>query len=176
MTSAGSHRRLVLKLFGMSLAMFGFGYLMVPIYDILCDITGLNGKTGIVSAVAAENMRSDSQRSVIVQFTATVNNSGPWEFQPVSDQLSVIPGEAYTVEYSARNLSTQAQIGQASPSVAPLKAANYFNKIECFCFTQQSFAAGEQRNMPVTFVVDPALPQEVDSVTLSYTMFRMIDS
>lgn len=170
-----NHRRATLnvsiKLVFVVVGMFGFGYLMVPLYNILCEVTGLNGKTGVISTVEAGELVVDEDRWVNVEFTGTVNVSGPWEFRPAQASLKVQPGKQYNISYVARNLADHQVIGQAVPSVAPRQASKYFNKTECFCFTKQVFEANEEKDMPVTFVVDPALPKSVDSVVLSYTFF-----
>lgn len=153
-------------------AMFGFGFALVPLYDVLCQVTGLNGKTSGVVA-QAEPMRVDEARTVTVEFVASVNLDAPWEFHPDVTKLQVHPGRFYTTHFYARNRSARAVLGQAIPSVSPGPAATHFHKIECFCFTQQGFAAGEGREMPVTFRIDPQLPADVHTVTLSYTFFRL---
>ncbi len=160
-----------IKLVFVVVGMFGFGYLMVPIYNILCDITGLNGKTGIISTVQAGELVIDEDRWVNVEFTGTVNVSGPWDFKPGQDSIKVRPGKQYKISYTAKNLADREVVGQAVPSVAPRVASKYFSKTECFCFTSQVFEANEEKDMPVVFVVDPALPKSVDSLVLSYTFF-----
>ena len=156
------------------IAMFGFGYALVPLYDVFCDITGLNGKTAntqIDSRQLAE-LQSDVERLVTVEFVANINSGLPWEFRPVVRQLEVHPGELYHIDYRAVNHALSPVSGQAVPSVSPGQAANYFSKTECFCFTQQTLQAGEEVLMPVRFVVDPLLPANVSTVTLSYTFFQ----
>ena len=160
-------RRLALVM----LAMFGFGYALVPLYDVLCEITGLGGRTGVVAAGALEN-RVDTNRTVKVQFLGTVNSRLPWEFRPNVASMEVHPGQVYETTYFARNLSGTATIGQARPSVAPSVASLHFNKTECFCFVEQEFAPGEARDMPVRFVLSRNLPADIATVTLSYTFFN----
>ncbi len=152
-------------------AMFGFGYLMVPLYNILCEVTGLNGKTGVISEAQAGELVIDEDRWIKVEFSGTVNVSGPWEFRPGQDSIQVQPGKQYSISYVAKNLADEQVVGQAVPSVAPRQASKYFSKTECFCFTNQVFEANEEKDMPVVFVVDPALPKSVDSIVLSYTFF-----
>jgi cytochrome c oxidase assembly protein subunit 11 len=155
-----------------AVGMFGFGYLLVPLYDVFCEITGLNGKTGrIDEAAIAARYEPDRSRLVTVQFVASNNLGMPWEFAPTVASMQVHPGEVYTTAYVARNPTAAAMVGQAVPSVAPGKASRYFNKTECFCFTQQPLAAGEEKEMPVRFIVDPNLPRDVTTVTLAYTVF-----
>lgn len=158
-------------------AMFGFGYLMVPIYDVFCEITGLNGKTASSSAGLVTEAAQD--RLVTVEFVATVNSGGAWEFHPTVSRMQVRPGKLYDTTFFARNKLPQEQVGQAVPSVVPGSAARHFQKTECFCFEQQQFAAGEGRDMPVRFILDPDLPKHIDTITLSYTFFaqqRVADS
>ena len=153
------------------LAMFGFGYALVPLYDVLCEITGLGGRTGVVSASALDG-GVDTNRTIKVQFLGTVNSRLPWEFRPNVAAMEVHPGQVYETTYFARNLSHAATVGQARPSVAPSVASLHFNKTECFCFVEQEFAPGEARDMPVRFVLSRDLPADIETVTLSYTFFN----
>ncbi len=164
-------KRSIATLFVIPVVMFGFGYLMVPIYDVFCDITGINGKTGTISASVASTLEVQKQRSIKVEFTSSVNQNGPWEFGPDVPSMLVHPGQAYTTSFTARNKLGEALISQSVPSVAPSKVATHFNKTECFCFTEQKFDAYEQRAMPLTFIIDPDVPEDVDIITLSYTLF-----
>lgn len=163
------------KLSVLVVAMFGFGYLMVPIYNILCDITGLNGKTSDVAAIAPQSTGEQSDRRVTVEFVAVVNSSAAWTFEPVQRSMVVEPGKTYNASYNVKNLSAQAAVGQAVPSVAPSAAAKYFNKIECFCFTRQEFEAKGSKEMPLVFFIEEDLPRSIDRVTLSYTYFQTDD-
>ncbi len=158
------------KLSLLVIGMFGFGYLMVPIYNILCDITGLNGKTSSVAAVAPAEVR-DTDRLVTVEFVSVVNSSAAWTFKPTQRTMQVVPGQTYNATYEVVNLTGKPAVGQAVPSVAPSSAAKYFNKIECFCFTHQEFEAGGRKEMPLIFFVEEDLPRSIDTVTLSYTYF-----
>ena len=153
------------------LAMFGFGYALVPLYDVLCEITGLGGRTGVVAASALDG-DVDTSRTVKVQFLGTVSSRLPWEFRPDVASMEVHPGQVYETTYFARNLSETATIGQARPSVAPSVASLHFNKTECFCFVEQEFEPGEGRHMPVRFVLSRNLPADIATVTLSYTFFN----
>ena len=157
------------------LAMFGFGYALVPLYDVLCEITGLGGRTGVVEAGALDGA-VDTSRTVKVQFLGTVNSRLPWEFRPSVASMEVHPGQVYETTYFARNLSDTATIGQARPSVAPSVASLHFNKTECFCFVEQEFAPGEARDMPVRFVLSRDLPADIATVTLSYTFFNSLQT
>ena len=154
------------------LFMGGFGYALVPLYDVFCDITGLNGKTGVATEQTLNHQVVDENHRVTVQFDGTVNSSLPWSFKPVKFSMEVIPGKMYTAEYIAKNLATIDVTGQAVPSVAPNEASIYFDKTECFCFTQQLLKPGEEKNMPVTFIVRSDIPKDIDVLTLSYTFFN----
>ena len=171
MAERTSHRALTGKLLLMAVGMFGFGFLLVPLYDVFCEITGLNGKTASTAAVVTE--APDLTRTVNIEFTGTVNQGGPWDFRPEQPRMQVHPGKLYATTFFARNLSDEALVAQAVPSVAPGQAAGYFRKTECFCFERQDFDAGEMRDMPVRFIVDPDLPDYVETITLSYTMFGL---
>jgi cytochrome c oxidase assembly protein subunit 11 len=168
-----ANKKLMRRLGLVAMAMFAFGFALVPLYNVFCDLTGLNGKTGgAIEAEAAASSPIDENRLVTVEFLATVRSGLPWEFRPVTTKMQVHPGAIVETHYIARNRSDRIVVGQAVPSVAPGLAAKHFNKIECFCFTQQTLAAGEEQQMPVRFVVDPALPADITTVTLSYTFFE----
>lgn len=159
------------RLWLITLGMFGFGFAMVPFYDVFCEWTGLNGRTASGPSAAALAHSVDTGRMVTVEFVASVNQNLPWEFRPEIARMQVHPGQAYTTRYFARNTRNQAMVGHAVPSVAPGVAARHFQKTECFCFTEQRFEAEEGRWMPVRFVVDPELPDKIEVLTLSYTFF-----
>ena len=167
-SSAAFARRLGL----LAVAMFGFGYLLVPLYDVFCEITGFGGKTNGTAVAAVE--RVDESRTVTVEFVTTVNQYAPWEFRAEKATMEVHPGKLYRASFRARNLSGQDKTAQAVPSVAPNAAARYFRKTECFCFTEQPFAPEEERELEVQFIVDSQLPDYVDTVTLSYTFFDTV--
>ena len=162
-------RRLSLKLGALTVAMFGFGYALVPIYDVFCDVTGSGGRTAPAEQSVVE--RPDETRSVRLEFVASVNRTAPFEFHPTQSSLEVTPGRIYETAYFARNLSAAQIVARAVPSVAPGLAANHLKKIECFCFTEQSFAAGEGRDLGVSFMIDPELPDHIDTLTLSYALY-----
>jgi len=158
------------KLLLLVIMMFGFGYALIPLYDVFCEVTGLNGKTGDqVSFTKAPVV--DEKRLVRVTFLASLNESMPWEFKPQQSFIEVHPGKPTTINYIAKNTSKNSITGQAVPSVAPGLAAAYFQKTECFCFTQQELKPGEEKLMPVTFIVDSKLPQKMNELILSYTFF-----
>jgi cytochrome c oxidase assembly protein subunit 11 len=165
-----TNRRTGLKLMAVAAGMFVFGYALVPLYDVLCEVTGLNGKTGRAEARISDKV--DHDRWVTVEFTGNSMSGLPWEFLPLQKSVRVHPGEVAVAYYAARNTASEPITGQAVPSVAPNKAAVHFKKIECFCFSQQQLKAGEYRKMPVRFVVSPDLPKAVGTVTLSYAFFN----
>jgi cytochrome c oxidase assembly protein subunit 11 len=169
---AAANRKVLKRLTIAAVAMFGFGFALVPLYDVFCDITGINGKTGRIELEAALGQAVDEDRLVTVEFLATVNSDLPWEFKPMVKKIRVHPGEVTEVHYYAMNKTDSQIAGQAVPSLAPGLAAKYFNKTECFCFTRQSLGPGEGKEMPLRFVVDPALPDEVQRVSLSYTFYQ----
>lgn len=158
------------KLVAFAAGMFAFGFfLLPPMYDVFCDITGFGGRTNTVAAEAVE--APDLTRTVRVEFMTTVNAYAPWEFESDLESIEVHPGKMYFATFTATNLSGDEKIGQAVPSVAPLVANTHFKKIECFCFDSQTYAANEQQSLPLQFIVDPNLPEYVDTITLSYTLF-----
>ena len=166
-----SNRRLVTRLAIMAACMFGFGFLLIPIYNVMCEITGIGGRTSDTAAVIPAGMQVDTGRTVTVEFVAVVNEQAPWEFRPAVSSIEIHPGQLYDTTFYARNLTDRELVGQAIPSVAPGTAAKHFQKTECFCFTAQKFLAREGRDMGVQFMVDPDLPEYVDRITLSYTFF-----
>ena len=167
-----ANKKVVRRLAITAVAMFGFGFAMVPLYDVFCEITGLNGKTGRIAQEEALSQQVDEDRLVTVEFLATVHSDLPWEFKPMVRRIKVHPGEVTEVNYYARNKTDKLVAGQAVPSLAPGLAAKYFNKTECFCFTRQALGPGEGKEMPLRFIVDPALPENVRTVSLSYTFYQ----
>ncbi|MGI9272370.1 MAG: cytochrome c oxidase assembly protein [Woeseiaceae bacterium] len=162
---------LAARLVFFAVAMFGFGLLVLPpLYEVFCEITGFGGRTNTTAQVA--NEAPDLTRTVRIEFVTTVNNYAPWKFEPTVDSMTVNPGRMYYATFDATNLSGDERVGQAVPSVAPVSATEHFQKIECFCFSSQEFAAGEQRALPLQFIVNPDLPDYVDTITLSYTYFE----
>lgn len=152
---------------------FLFGFAMVPLYRVVCEqVLGIKLAGEAVGSAAAEGLVEDTSRTVVVQFVAGVNSRLPWEFAPELTRIEVHPGKLTEVWFDARNTSGEAIVGNAVPSVAPSEASLYFNKTECFCFTEQVLAAGESRRMPVRFFVDPRLPAGVGELTLSYTFYE----
>jgi cytochrome c oxidase assembly protein subunit 11 len=160
------------KLVVIAIVMFGFGYALIPIYKQICEITGINILTPKdISADAVVNSQVDKSRLITIEFDA--NTQGPWRFRPTVSSLQVHPGEMAQVVYEVVNKQSYKMDAQAIPSYAPQQAANFFKKMECFCFQQQTLEANEARQMPVSFFIDPALPKEVKTITLSYTFFEV---
>lgn len=166
----GENRRLRMRLSLAALAMFGFGYALVPFYDALCSALGVNDL--LKADVRPANTQVDATRTVTVELDANAHHL-PWRFRPLVRHITVHPGELATVEYEIANVRGTPVTAQAVPSYGPALAARHFRKIECFCFTQQTLAAGETRRMPVAFVLDPKLPRDVHTITLSYTFFEV---
>jgi cytochrome c oxidase assembly protein subunit 11 len=164
------NKKLTLKLLGFALGSFAFGFALVPLYDVLCDITGFGDQSQLSRARVAVEAPDDS-RTITVDFIADLPSVGNWEFRPTVASMQIHPGRLYKTEFFAHNLTGFATTATAVPNIAPGKAAGYFRKTECFCFTPQKFAAGEQRPMVVRFVVDPAIPRSLDRITLSYTFY-----
>ena len=173
---SSANQRIVRRLLLAVVAMFGFGFALVPLYDVFCDITGINGKTGRLEREQALSQKVDEERLVTVEFLASVNGELPWDFKPTIRRIKVHPGAVTEVSYTARNRTAETVVGQAVPSVAPGLAAKYFNKTECFCFTLQTLGPKEEKEMPLRFVVDPGLPEEIGTVSLSYTFFQARDA
>lgn len=162
--------RLVGRLVLLAVAMFGFGYAMVPLYGVLCDLTGLGGRSVQISENAAGIAVSD--REVQIRFLATTHSDLPWMFQPLEKTSRVKLGELSETRYLAMNPTEQSIIGQATYNVVPPEASLYFVKTECFCFTEQLLTGNESREMPVYFFIQPDLPESIGEITLSYTFYR----
>ena len=163
------NRGLVGRLLILAVAMFGFGFALVPLYDVFCEITGFGGRTNPEAVTVVE--APDISREIRVEFMTTVNSYAPFEFRADADSMTVHPGKMYFATFTAKNMTDDDKIAQAVPSVAPVAAAEHFVKIECFCFNSQEFAANEEKAMPLQFIVDPNLPEYVDTITLQYTFF-----
>lgn len=173
------NRRLLGKLVVVSALMFGFGYALVPMYRAICDALGVNVlslseqrvASGSWSGRKTANTQVDLGRTITVEFDA--NARGPWDFKPALRSLQVHPGELTTVMYEFKNIQNRTMAAQAIPSYAPMQASAHFNKLECFCFNEYTLAPGEARSWPVVFVIDPKLPRDVTTITLSYTFFEV---
>ncbi|WP_079877523.1 cytochrome c oxidase assembly protein [Vibrio parahaemolyticus] len=173
MAEKSSHKKLTIKLVLATFAMFGFGFALVPLYDVMCDALGINGKTSDVAAIQPTGMQPDLSRTIRVEFMAHVTPDMPWEFKPKVISMNVHPGEVVQTEYLAFNESGQRLVGQAVPSVSPGNGAAYFNKIECFCFTQQLLDGKQHAQMPLIFYIEPDLPDSIHTLTLSYTLYKL---
>lgn len=176
MSGERKHLKIVGALSILVLAMFAFGFALVPIYNSLCKTLGINGKTNTEAVVYDKNkVMVDLEREVLVEFVATNNSSVPWAFYPKINKIKVHPGEIVKLAFYAENKTAHTMTVQAIPSVTPGIAAKYLKKTECFCFTQQTLNGNEAMNMPLLFHLDPDLPKEVNTVTLSYTLFDVSD-
>jgi cytochrome c oxidase assembly protein subunit 11 len=160
-----------LKLVIIPVLMFGFGFALVPLYDVFCDITGLNGKTGRIEAAEVDASPVDTSRTIEVSFLANTASGLPWSFEPLVNKMEIHPGQVYEAMFRVRSSSGEKTLGQAVPSVSPGLAASHFNKTECFCFTQQTLEGYETRDMPLRFVVDSKISDKINQITLSYTFF-----
>ena len=175
--NAEQPRRSTKKLTGYLLlsviGMFGFGFALVPLYDVMCEALGINGKTNTVSAVQPQGMQPDYSRTVRVEFMSHIKPDMPWQFSPEVRVLEVHPGEVVQTNYIARNLSGASLVGQAVPSVSPGMGATYFNKMECFCFNQQPLDGHKSAEMALIFYIEPDIPESIHTLTLSYTLFNI---
>lgn len=168
------NRWLLTKLLSGALCMFLFAlFVMPPLYNMFCEITGIGGKTGGPYQVTDAGV--DTSRTVKVQFVATNNAAMPWEFSPKVYQVEVHPGQPTEVAFFARNSTHRDMVAQAIPNVTPFNAAEYLHKTECFCFNQQPLKAGEEADLPLVFIVDKDLPKAVTTITLAYTLFDITD-
>lgn len=164
--------RMMGKLIVVAILMFGFGYALVPVYKKICEITGVNFLTSkTVTLEEIKNTQIDTSRKVTIEFDGTAN--GPWRFRPTVSSMEVHPGEMAQVVYEVVNTQSRAVDAQAIPSYAPQQASAHFKKMECFCFQQQTLEANQAKQMPVVFFIDPALPKDVTTITLSYTFFEI---
>jgi cytochrome c oxidase assembly protein subunit 11 len=171
-TDRSPHRQMVVKLLFLAVAMFGFGFALVPLYKKICEVTGINVLTKVDEGARsfARNTQVDTSRRITVEFDA--NSRGSWRFMPERRSIDVHPGELVTIDYELVNVESRAMTGQAIPSYLPQQSTRYFRKLECFCFKEQALEANETRRFPVVFVIDPALPGDVHTITLSYTFFE----
>ncbi|MDQ2641652.1 MAG: cytochrome c oxidase assembly protein [Pseudomonadota bacterium] len=165
-----AHRRLALKLGVVALGAFAFGFALVPLYDVFCEITGAGSRDGLVTAASLPST-VDESRTVVVDFVANLPSVGKWDFKPEVRSIQVHPGRLYEANFLAVNNTGADTWAQAVPDVAPASASAWFRKTECFCFTPQHFTVGETKHMPVRFFVDPALPKHVERITLAYTFY-----
>ncbi len=165
--------KLVRKLVFIVLGMFGFGYALVPLYDVFCDITGtgVNVKEISEAVVASEKYEVDLTREITIEFITSLRKDTPMEFRAEKNTIKIYPGKFYTVNFYAENKTNKKMVARAVPSVTPGLAAEYLKKTECFCFTEQTFEPNEVKLMPVRFVIDPELPARYKTITLAYTFF-----
>ena len=168
-------KRTVLKLALAGVFMFGFAFALVPLYNMLCDAIGLNGNTAGVYEYDPARASVDTKRLIKVEFLTNKNASMPWRFSATEDSVRVHPGELKKASFHVQNLTDQVMIGQAVPNIAPATAAQYFHKIECFCFEQQTLQPGESLKMPLRFLIDLDLPSDIKTITLSYTIFDVTE-
>ena len=167
------NKHMLLRLLVIVVAMFVFGYALVPLYKAICEATGINvlTKQDKNTADLVKNTQVDTSRTIEIIFDG--NERGSWKFKPAQSSMQVHPGEIATIHYDIENTLPHAAQGQAIPSYLPMVAASHFNKLECFCFRQQPFKAGEKKSFPVVFVIDPEIPKDVHTITLSYTFFEV---
>jgi len=175
MTPAPNHRRTAARLVLIVVGMFGFAWALIPLYDVLCEMTGLGGGTGDLYVYDPATVEEDRSRLVQVNFITNTNGGMPWEFWAEKGGVRVHPGQVREVKFYVRNNTDRRMIGQAIPSVVPIKAAEHFHKTECFCFEQQILEPGETMEMPMRFIVGPELPQNVPTISLSYALFDVTE-
>ena len=165
--------RTLRKIALVSAGSFVFAFSLVPLYNAACEkVFGIKLERGAAGQQQVAGVKPDDKRTVRIQFDGTVNSKLAWDFKPVKSSMEVHPGRQYEAMFVARNRSAEDLVGNAAPSIAPTEASGFFTKTECFCFTQQMLKAGEEREMPVRFIVNPALPDDVGTITLSYTFYR----
>ena len=170
MQTRPGNKSLVARLAITAVAMFGFGFALVPLYDIFCEVTGIRIPIRATEA-ATITEQTVAGREIHLELLANTNNNAPWEFRPAHDKLDVSIGRLHDTQYIASNLTDQAITGVATPDVRPAEAGRYLRKVECFCFNEQEFAAGETRELGVRFFIEPDLPKHIETITLSYTFF-----
>ena len=168
-------KKSVFKLITIVLGMFAFGFLLVPLYDIVCEVTGLNGKTAGRYELSG-NEPVDEGRRVTVQFLTNRNANMSWSFRPQTRSVEVVPGELNEAQFFVRNDTDSTMVGKAIPSVTPFTAADYLHKTECFCFESQELKKGEELNMPLRFIIDRDIPEGLNRLTLSYTLYDITNS
>jgi cytochrome c oxidase assembly protein subunit 11 len=172
-----NNQKLAVKLIVAAVLMFGFGFALVPLYDVFCDVTGFNGKTGaqVFTDENDEQLVADENREITVQFLSMNNEGAAIKFRPKQTSVVVHPGEVKEVFYLATNLTDKEIVSQSVPSVSPLEAADHLKKMECFCFQKQTIGAGETKEMPLRFYVEKELPEEISKLSLNYTIFDITE-
>ncbi len=171
-----ANTRLTVKLLFAVVAMFGFGYALVPLYDVMCEALGINGKTNTVAAPQPHGLTVDLSRTIEVELIAHIPTGMPLQLQPQQSSITVHPGQVIQTTYLIKNLSPTDMIAQAVPSVSPGLAAGYFNKMECFCFTHQPLKAGQSADLGLMFYIEPDIPDSIHTLTLAYTLFDIAES
>ena len=171
-----ANRGLIRGLLLMTAGSFAFGWALIPLYDVFCRVTGIGNAEAKAPRSTKAREQVDLDREITIEFVADPASVGSYEFRPKVASMHIHPGKLYDTEFYAKNLTQAASTAQAVPSISPGVAAKYFHKTECFCFSPQHFAAGEGRDMPVRFIIDPALPSNVDRVTLAYAFFDTTQS
>ncbi|OUS33762.1 cytochrome c oxidase assembly protein ['Osedax' symbiont bacterium Rs2_46_30_T18] len=166
---AVTNNKLIFKLLGSTLLMFGFGFALVPLYDVFCQVTGINGKVDLTPGAYSKS--SNSNREIKIQFIAVNNEAMPWKFKPQEYSMTVKLGQTYSTAYIASNSTANYMVAQAVPSVSPSEAAAYLQKVDCFCFNRQPLEAGERKEMGLAFNILPDMPAHIKTITLSYTLF-----
>lgn len=156
-------------------SMAAFAFLLVPLYNVFCDVTGLNGKLDL-SIAAATSKGIDTNRDVTVEFVVNQNREMPWQFKPKHSSLTLHPGQLATTAYFAKNITNKTMYAQAIPSISPSRASKFFKKVECFCFTNQKLGPGETTYLGLRFYLDPALPKDIKRITLAYTIFDITET
>lgn len=169
-----ANRKLTWQLWLFAAGSLAFGFALVPLYNVICDVTGYGDRSKLQQAASVVEA-PDKTRTITLELISTAPTFGSWEFRPLHTQLEIHPGRLYEAKFYARNLREHPITAQAIPSIAPLQATQYFRKTECFCFTPQKFAGGEARELSVRFIVDPKLPQTIDRLTLGYAMYDSKD-
>ncbi len=170
-----ANRSLITGLLLMTAGSFAFGWALVPLYSVFCKLAGI-GNADAKSGPSLVREAIDPNREVTVEFVADPASVGSFEFRPETASMRIHPGKLYDTQFYAKNLTQAASVAQAVPSISPSVAARYFHKTECFCFSPQHFNIGEGRDMPIRFIVDPALPANVDKLTLAYTFYDTTQS
>lgn len=170
-------KKLLLTLVLVIIGMFGFAFALVPLYEVICEVTGLNGKPANEASSSPLAVNPDEKtREITVEFLANTSTGMPWDFKPVVSRVKVVPGESRTVEFYVKNRSQSTIVGQAIPSISPGLAAAHLKKIECFCFNEQLLEGGNDTKMPLVFYIDPELPKNIKTLTLSYTLYNITET
>jgi len=173
--AAASTRRTVVRLGLGTVGMFAFAFALIPLYDVICEVTGLNGKTSGQYAYTAADLEADESREIHLRFVTNVNAGMVWDFGSETNGMRVTPGKMYEATFYAHNPTDRVMVAQTIPSMAPGRSAAFFHKTQCFCFDQQTLQPGESVEMPMRFIVDRDLPESMATISLSYTMYDITD-